>query len=31
MADFYRAILTGKYPPTAVPTYQDYLDWKATL
>ena len=31
IADFYRAMLGGTATPIAVPTYQDYLDWKATL
>lgn len=29
IADFYAAMLGGSAPPIAVPTYQQYLDWKA--
>lgn len=31
IADYYMAMLQGSAPPVRVPTYQDYLNWKATL
>jgi len=30
IADFYKAMLGGQIPPIAVPTYQDYMEWKST-